>query len=273
MTWQSDNRPDEIISPLLFSQVLVETGKALLLHWRVTFPPNTALAFCFSTSTTGTTGRQNVNLTGWRISAKMLTLHPEIHSFADGWRDSIAGNTEVGPDVLLADTVQDQGGTAHTAHSHQDVGPVLSPPQDLRLREAPGLAGQVHSLLLPDDQVVGCLAVDDGGRNMNLQVAPPASHGVGVDLTHVPASVLLLHVSNVELPLLVLPVGERHPLVPGDDAVVDGQDGLGVHPHPGNLVGPEVGDVTGEDGLPAGHHGLVLHAVREVRGVALRWQS
>ena len=70
---------------------------------------------------------------------------------------------------------------------------------------------------------------------LDLQVSSPAPHGVGIDLTHVPASVLLLHVSNVQLPLFVLPVGERHPLVPGDDAVVDGQDGLGVHPHPGNL--------------------------------------
>ena len=108
---------------------------------------------------------------------------------------------------------------------------------------------------------------------MHLQVSPPTSHRVSVDLTHVVTSVNLLGVRDVKLPLLVFPVGERHPLVPGDDAVVDGQDGLGVHPHPGNLVGPEVGDVTGEDGLPAGHHGLVLHAVREVRGVALRWQS
>ena len=108
---------------------------------------------------------------------------------------------------------------------------------------------------------------------MNLQVSSPAPHGVGVDLAHVPASVLLLHISNVQLPLLVFPVGERHPLVPRDDAVVDGQDGLGVHPHPGDLVGPEVGDVTGEDGLPAGHHRLVVHAVREVRGAWLGWQS
>ena len=70
---------------------------------------------------------------------------------------------------------------------------------------------------------------------LHLQVSSPAPHRVSVDLTHVPASVLLLHVSNVQLPLLVFPVGERHPLVPGDDAVVDGQDGLGVHPHPGDL--------------------------------------
>ena len=108
---------------------------------------------------------------------------------------------------------------------------------------------------------------------LHLQVSSPAPHGVRVDLAHVPAAVLLLHISNVQLPLLVFPVGEGHPLVPGDDAVVDGQDGLSVHPHPGNLVGPQVGDVTGEDGLPAGHHGLVLHAVREVGRAGLGWES
>ena len=70
---------------------------------------------------------------------------------------------------------------------------------------------------------------------MHLQVSSPAPHGVRVDLAHVPASVLLLHISNMKLPLLVLSVRERHSLVPGDDAVVDGEDGLGVHPDPGNL--------------------------------------
>ena len=95
----------------------------------------------------------------------MLTLHPEIHSLADGWRDSIAGNTEVGPDVLLADTVQDQGGTTHTAHSDQDVGPVLPPPEDLRLRVAAGLTGQVDSLLLPHHEVVRTSPVHDTGRH------------------------------------------------------------------------------------------------------------
>ena len=39
----------------------------------------------------------------------------------------------------------------------------------------------------------------------------------------------------MELPLLVFPVGEGDPLVAGDDAVVDGEDGLGVHPDPGHL--------------------------------------
>ena len=33
----------------------------------------------------------------------------------------------------------------------------------------------------------------------------------------------------------VMPVWEGNALVAGDDAVVDGEDGLGVHPHPGHL--------------------------------------
>ena len=70
---------------------------------------------------------------------------------------------------------------------------------------------------------------------MHLQVSSPAPHGVRVDLAHVPAPVNLLGVGDVQLPLLVLSVRERHSLVPGDDAVVDGEDGLGVHPDPGNL--------------------------------------
>ena len=53
---------------------------------------------------------------------------------------------------------------------------------------------------------------------LDLQVSPLAPHGVGVDLAHVPAPVHLLHIGDMQLPLLVLPVRERHPLVTGDDA-------------------------------------------------------
>ena len=100
---------------------------------------------------------------------------------------------------------------------------------------------------------------------LHLQVPPPAPHGVRVDLAHVPAPVNLLGVGDVQLPLLVLSVRERHSLVPGDDAVVDGENGLGVHPHPGHLVGAEVGHVAREHGLPPGHHRFVVHVVRELR--------
>ena len=44
-----------------------------------------------------------------------------------------------------------------------DVFPVLAFPEYLRLGVSPGLAGQVHPLPLPDDEVVGGAAVDDRG--------------------------------------------------------------------------------------------------------------
>ena len=116
-----------------------------------------------------------------------------------------------------------------------NVFPVLAFPEDLGLRVTPGLAGQVHPLLLPHDEVIGGAAVDDGGGHLDLEVSPLAPHGVGVDLAHVPAPVHLLHVGDVQLPLLVFPVGEGHALVAGDDAVVDGHNSLSVHSDPGNL--------------------------------------
>ena len=112
---------------------------------------------------------------------------------------------------------------------------VLAFPEDLRLRVTPGLTGQIHSLLLPHDEVIGCAAVDDGGGHLDLEVSPLAPHGVGVDLAHVPAPVHLLHVGDVQLPLLVFPVGEGHALVAGDDAVVDGHNSLSVYSDPSNL--------------------------------------
>ena len=52
---------------------------------------------------------------------------------------------------------------------------------------------------------------------------------------------------------------------PCDYGVVYGEYGLGVHPHPGHLVGAEVGHVAREHGLPPGHHRFVVHVVRELR--------
>ena len=60
-------------------------------------------------------------------------------------------------------------------------------------------------------------------------------HGVGVDLTHVPATVALLDAVEVEVPLVLAGPGQGDPGVAGDHVVVDGEDGLGVHSNPGNL--------------------------------------
>ena len=112
---------------------------------------------------------------------------------------------------------------------------ILSFPNYLRFRISTCLTREINTFPLPDNQVIGGPAVNDGWRHLNLEVASLAPHGVGVDLAHVPASVHLLDIGDVKLPLLVLSVGQGHSLVPRDDAVVDRHDGLGVHSHPGNL--------------------------------------
>ena len=63
----------------------------------------------------------------------------------------------------------------------------------------------------------------------------PVDHRVGVDLTHVPAPVALLDAVEVEIPLVLPGPRQGDPGVAGDHVVVDGEDGLGVHPDPGNL--------------------------------------
>ena len=71
---------------------------------------------------------------------------------------------------------------------------------------------------------------------MDFNISSLAPHRVGIDLAHVPPTVNLLYVGDVQLPFLVLPVGEGNPLVSCDDAVVDGEDSLCVHTHPSNLA-------------------------------------
>ena len=68
----------------------------------------------------------------------------------------------------------------------------------------------------------------------------PVPHGVGVDLTHVPAPVTLLDAVEVEVPLVLAGPGERDPGVAGDHVVVDGEDGLGIHSNPSNLRQPSI---------------------------------
>ena len=74
------------------------------------------------------------------------------------------------------------------------------------------------------------------GLTHNLHIAGPVHHGVRVDLTHIPAPVTLLGAVQVEIPLVLTRPGQRDPGVPGDDVVVDGENGLSVHPDPGHLV-------------------------------------
>lgn len=69
----------------------------------------------------------------------------------------------------------------------------------------------------------------------HLQVPLSTSHRVRVHLTHVPAAVFLVHVSDVQIPRPVIVVGQGHPGILGDDVVVNGQDRLSVHSDPRDL--------------------------------------
>ena len=46
--------------------------------------------------------------------ALVITLNTEVHSLADGWRDSVAGDAHVAPNVTAANTVKHQRGGAQT---------------------------------------------------------------------------------------------------------------------------------------------------------------
>lgn len=125
--------------------------------------------------------------------------------------------------------------TLAMASDVSDFFAISSTPPELGRRRARGLAGQVDQTALLDHHVRGGALVHDGGGHDHTQVALLTPHGLGVDLTHVPASIRLLHVVQVQSPDLVVVVGEGDPLVSGDDVMVYGQNGLRVNPDPGHL--------------------------------------
>lgn len=69
----------------------------------------------------------------------------------------------------------------------------------------------------------------------DLQVSLSASHGIGVDLAHVPSSVDLLHILNVKVPSAVIGERKAYTWILGDDVVVYRQYRLGVDAYPRNL--------------------------------------
>ena len=76
---------------------------------------------------------------------------------------------------------------------------VLPFPHDFWRRRPSSSASQVDSGSLFDHLVRGSLGVDYGGGHDHVEVAPVASHGVSVDLTHVVTLVRLLNVRQVQL--------------------------------------------------------------------------
>jgi hypothetical protein len=79
--------------------------------------------------------------------------------------------------------------------------------------------------------------VKDTNLNSRHKCHAPCSRNASILLTYV--FVESQSNNNILLEygfwMVCVPVREGDPLVAGDDAVVDGENGLGVHPHPGHL--------------------------------------
>lgn len=69
----------------------------------------------------------------------------------------------------------------------------------------------------------------------DLEVPLPTAHGICVDLTHVPASVCLVYVLDMQVPGAVVIVRQRDARVLRDHVVMDRENGLRVHSNPRHL--------------------------------------
>lgn len=72
----------------------------------------------------------------------------------------------------------------------------------------------------------------------NLQISFPRSHGISVHLTHVPPSIRLLDLPDVQVPASVVVVSQYDARVLGDNIVMNAEDGLRVYAHPRDLRAP-----------------------------------
>lgn len=136
-------------------------------------------------------------------------MDPKYNPLADrGWY-SVAGDAEVLPNVYPGGRRDDQrvavdrGDQAALIPDHFVV---LAFPHNLRPRGASGLARHVDGTALLDHDIRGSAGIDDGGRDDDLEKTPFAPHGVGVDLTHVPASIRLLYIVEMQPPDFVVVV-------------------------------------------------------------------
>ena len=98
------------------------------------------------------------------------------------------------------------------------------------LISSPCLTSQADTGSLHGDGVIAGLIVEDVGGLHHLQHPDLADHGLRVDLTHVVAAVVALHVLDVQLPGVVAVVGDGHAGVVGHHVVVDREDRLAVRP-------------------------------------------
>ena len=136
---------------------------------------------------------------------------------------------------LLCTVLTSHGSALAPGVSDDDGLLVLPLPGHRGLGVAAGLAGEGDAGALHGDGVVAGLVVEDVGGLHHLQHPDLADHGLRVDLAHVVAAVVALHVLDVQLPGVVAVVGDGHAGVVGHHVVVDRQDRLAVRPQPRHL--------------------------------------
>lgn len=62
-----------------------------------------------------------------------------------------------------------------------------------------------------------------------------ALHRIGVQLAHVTAPVVLRHRLHVQIPCVLVGMGDGYARIVRDDVLVNGLDGFGVRLHPADL--------------------------------------
>ena len=137
----------------------------------------------------------------------LLTVHVETDPLADGGRDVVPGDAEVGPHLRPAGPGDGQVlalvlllAPLAPGRVADDVLAVLPPPGDPRGGVARGRAHQSHVLALLDHHVLAGLEIVDLRRHVDVETPVLLLHLLGVDLTHVAASVRLQHGAEVKLP-------------------------------------------------------------------------
>ena len=134
--------------------------------------------------------------------------------------------------------------------------PIFSPPHNVRFGKTLGFTHQRHICAFSHNHIIASHRFDDNRRNCgrnvvlsdneinlqhllaltyDLEVTFSGSHGIGVHLTHVPASIRLLHLPDVQIPATVIIVCQYDAWVLSDDIVVDAENRLSINAHPRDL--------------------------------------
>lgn len=138
---------------------------------------------------------------------------------------------------------------------------ILPSPHYVWLGETLSFACQRHICAFSHNHIIASHRFDDYGGNCgksercitptdsdttssdkltyNLEVTFSGSHGIRVHLTHVPASIWLLNLSDVKIPAAVIVVRQHDAWILCDDVVVDAENRLCVDANPRDLQARE----------------------------------